>query len=112
MPQAVHEEQKRVIYDAIHSGEILPRDLVHESAAPDVPTDQVLHVVRSFSELVQERLKNVPSNGRVTSRELITMLEDAIQARVSANAEDDGFQHVACMAKRASEDSDEEEGFP
>ena len=39
------------------------------------------------------------------------MLEDAIQATVSANAEDDGFQHVACMAKRAIEDSDEEEGF-
>ena len=85
---------------------------MHESAAPNVPRDQVMHVVRSFSEVVQEHLRNVPSNGRVASRELTTMLEDAIQATVSANAEDDGFQHVACMAKRASEDSDEEEGFP
>ena len=40
------------------------------------------------------------------------MLEDAIQATVSANAEDDGFQHVACMAKRLNDDSDESEGFP
>ena len=37
------------------------------------------------------------------------MLEDAVQATV--NADEGGFQHVACMAKRCS-DSDEEEGCP
>ena len=41
MPQALHKEQKKVIYDAIHSGEILLRDVVRESAAPDVPRYQV-----------------------------------------------------------------------
>ena len=110
MRQAVYKEQKKVIYDATQCGEILLRDIVRESAAPDVPRDQVLHVVRSFSEVVQEHLRNVQSNGRVTSRERATMLEDAIQATVSA--EDDGFQHVACMATRLNDDSDEEEGFP
>ena len=46
LPQAVYKEQKKAIYNAIHSGEILFRDIVHESAAPDVPSDQVLRVVR------------------------------------------------------------------
>ena len=112
MPQAVYKEQKKVLYDAIHNGEILLGDIVQESAAPDVPRDQVLQVARSFSEVFQEHPRNVPPNGRVTSRELTTMLEDAIQATVSAKAEYDGFQHVACVAKRANDDSDEEEGFP
>ena len=95
MRQAVYKEQKKVIYDATQSGEILLCDIVRESAAPDVPRDQVLLGVSAVSELVQGHLRNVPSNGRVTSTELTMMLEDAIQATVSLNAEDDGFQHVA-----------------
>ena len=112
MALGVCKEQKKVIYDATHRGEILLRDIVRESAAPDAPRDQVLLVARAFSEVVQGHLRNAQSNARVTSTELTTMLEDAIQATVSANAEYDGFQHVACMAKRANDDSDEEEGFP
>ena len=61
MPEAVYKEQKKVIYDAIHSGEIILRDIVRESAAPDVPRDQVLLVVRAFSSVVQVHLRNVPS---------------------------------------------------
>ena len=71
------------------------------------PRHQTFQGIRAFSEVVQGHLRSLPPNGRVTSTELTTMLEDAIQATVSANAEDDGFQHVACMAKRLNDDSDE-----
>ena len=84
MPQAVHKKQKKIICNAFQSGEILLRDLVRESAVPDVPRDQVLLVVRAFSEVVQGHPRSAPSNGRVTSTELTTMLEDAIQAAIQA----------------------------
>ena len=77
----MYKKQEKVIYDATHKGEILLRDMVRESAAPDVPRDQVLLVVRAFSAVVQGHLRNVPSNGRVTCTELTTMLEDAINRR-------------------------------
>ena len=62
MPLALHKKQKKVIYDATRSGEIILRDIVRESVAPDVPRDQILQVARAFSEVVQGHLRSVPSN--------------------------------------------------